>query len=77
MPPIISVTEIELYNFVIIIIFFQTDSVLAITSLWANTGLMLAHRQRRWPNVNPVLAQYLAFAEVVAILIIWSLLHYW
>ena len=32
------------------------------TSCWANAGLMLAHRLRRWPNINPSLAQRVLFA---------------
>ena len=27
-----------------------------------NVGLMLAHRQRRWPNINPTLGRGLVFA---------------
>ena len=26
-----------------------------------NTGLMLGHRLRRWPNINPVLSERLVF----------------
>ena len=27
-----------------------------------NVGLMLGHRQRRWPNINPALGERLVFA---------------
>ena len=29
---------------------------------WPNAGLMLVHRLRRWPNINPALGQRLLFA---------------
>ena len=34
----------------------------AITSCWANAGLMLVHRQRRWNNIKPALVQHPSFA---------------
>ena len=32
------------------------------TKLWPNIGLMLGHRRRRWPNINPALGQSFLFA---------------
>ena len=32
---------------------------------WANVGLLLAHRLRRWPNSKPTLAQRLTFAGLL------------
>ena len=32
------------------------------TRRWANSGLMLVQRLRRWPNIKPPLAQHLGFA---------------
>ena len=28
---------------------------------WPDAGLMLAHRLRRWPNINPALGERLVF----------------
>ena len=39
-------------------------SVPANTMLSANVGVMLGHRLRRWPNINPLLAEYVVFATV-------------
>ena len=33
------------------------------TRHWTNVVLMLSHRLRRWPNINPTLVQCLVFAE--------------
>ena len=30
---------------------------------WANVGLMLGQRRRRWPNIKPALAQCIVFAR--------------
>ena len=35
---------------------------------WANAGLLLAHRLRRWPNSKPTLAQRLMFAGLPLVL---------
>ena len=34
------------------------------TERWSNGGSMLAHRLRRWPNIDPTLGQRLVFAGV-------------
>ena len=35
------------------------------TRCWNNAELMLGHRRRRWPSINPALFQRLVFAEYV------------
>ena len=42
---------------------FWDAQYLANTRRWANFVLMLGHRLRRWPIINPTLAQCLVFAE--------------
>ena len=39
-------------------------AVPADTTRWPNAGLMLAHRLRRWANINPALGQRVVFAGV-------------
>ena len=36
--------------------------IISNTRRWTNAGLKLAHRLRRWPNINPALVQRLVFA---------------
>ena len=34
------------------------------TRQWTNVGSMLAHRLRRWANIDPTLVEYLVFARL-------------
>ena len=37
------------------------------TRCWTNVGLMLAHRLRHWPNINPTLVRLLVFSGNIKI----------
>ena len=41
-----------------------TDCVQTSTRRSPNAGLMLGHRRRRWPNINPALGQRLVLGGI-------------